>query len=139
MNVETKTDQKGVRVSVIGMGRIGILHLQTITTAPGVIPVIVSNPTLSKAQATASQYNVPRFFNDALDVINDPKADAIWICSPSQFHADQIKACTASKKHVFCKNPIASIVAFVFTSFLLQCWTKLICSILIHCCSVTIA
>jgi hypothetical protein len=27
---------------------------------------------------------------------------AVWICSPSQFHADQIKACAAAGKHVFC-------------------------------------
>lgn len=26
------------------------------------------------------------------DVINDPEVEAVWICSPSQFHADQIKA-----------------------------------------------
>ena len=26
------------------------------------------------------------------DVINDPDVEAVWICSPSQFHADQIKA-----------------------------------------------
>jgi myo-inositol 2-dehydrogenase / D-chiro-inositol 1-dehydrogenase len=34
--------------------------------------------------------------------------DAVWICSPSQFHADQIKACAAAKKHVFCEKPIAT-------------------------------
>ena len=27
----------------------------------------------------------------AQDVINDPDVEAVWICSPSQFHADQIK------------------------------------------------
>ena len=24
-------------------------------------------------------------------MINDPEVEAVWICSPSQFHADQIK------------------------------------------------
>ncbi len=28
-----------------------------------------------------------------LQVINHPEVDAVWICSPSQFHEDQIKAC----------------------------------------------
>jgi hypothetical protein len=32
------------------MGRIGLVHLEAITKAPGVTPVIVSNPTISKAQ-----------------------------------------------------------------------------------------
>ena len=33
-------------------------------------------------------------------MINDPEVEAVWICSPSQFHADQIKACAAAGKHV---------------------------------------
>ena len=41
---------KTVRVGVIGCGRIGLVHLEAITKAPGVVPVIVSNPTVSKAE-----------------------------------------------------------------------------------------
>jgi myo-inositol 2-dehydrogenase/D-chiro-inositol 1-dehydrogenase len=43
-----------------------------------------------------------------MDVITDPDVDAVWICSPSAFHADQIKACAANGKHVFCEKPIAT-------------------------------
>mmetsp|Transcript_11114 Transcript_11114/g.26712 ORF Transcript_11114/g.26712 Transcript_11114/m.26712 type:complete len:457 (+) Transcript_11114:136-1506(+) len=111
MNVEVNGDAKTVKVGVIGMGRIGLVHLEAITKAPGVVPVIVSNPTVSKAEAAASQYNIPKFTNDAMDVINDPEVDAVWICSPSQFHADQIKACAGAKKHVFCEKPIATDLA----------------------------
>jgi len=46
-----------------------------------------------------------------MDVINDPEVDAVWICSPSQFHADQIKACAAAGKDVFCEKPIATDLA----------------------------
>jgi predicted dehydrogenase len=61
--------------------------------------------------AAAAQYNIPRFSADAMDVINDPEVDAVWICSPSQYHAEQIKACAANKKHVFCEKPIATDLA----------------------------
>ena len=43
-----------------------------------------------------------------MEVINDPLVDAVWICSPSQYHAEQIKACAAAGKHVFCEKPIAT-------------------------------
>lgn len=43
-----------------------------------------------------------------MEVIEDPEVDAVWICSPSQFHADQIKAAAANGKHVFCEKPIAT-------------------------------
>eukprot|EP00529_Nitzschia_sp_RCC80_P023254 CAMPEP_0113481606 /NCGR_PEP_ID=MMETSP0014_2-20120614/22495_1 /TAXON_ID=2857 /ORGANISM="Nitzschia sp." /LENGTH=462 /DNA_ID=CAMNT_0000375107 /DNA_START=163 /DNA_END=1551 /DNA_ORIENTATION=- /assembly_acc=CAM_ASM_000159 len=108
--VEGET-KDAVKVGVIGMGRIGLVHLEAISKAPGVTPVIVSNPTVSKAEAAASQYNIPRFTAEAMDVINDPEVDAVWICSPSQFHAEQIKACAANKKHVFCEKPIATDLA----------------------------
>jgi phosphoglycerate dehydrogenase-like enzyme len=42
---------KEIKVGVIGCGRIGIVHLGAITKAPNVKPVIVSNPTVSKAEA----------------------------------------------------------------------------------------
>ena len=56
----------------------------------------------------AKQFGVPRFTGDAMDVITDPDVDAVWICSPSQYHAEQIKACAANGKHIFCEKPIAT-------------------------------
>lgn len=50
MNVEKIETKENVRVGVIGMGRIGLVHLEAISKAPGVTPVIISNPTISKAE-----------------------------------------------------------------------------------------
>jgi len=43
-----------------------------------------------------------------MDVITDSEVDAVWICSPSKYHSEQIKACAANGKHVFCGKPIAT-------------------------------
>lgn len=43
-----------------------------------------------------------------MEVINDPEVQAVWVCSPSQFHADQIKAAAKAGKHIFCEKPIAT-------------------------------
>ena len=53
--VEEVDASNEVRVGVIGCGRIGIVHLGAITKAPGVRPVIVSNPTVSKAEKGESE------------------------------------------------------------------------------------
>jgi len=63
---------------------------------------------LALPSVAAKQYNIPRFTSEAMEVIEDPEVDAVWICSPSQYHAEQIKACAANKKHVFCEKPIAT-------------------------------
>jgi len=97
-----------LNVGVIGAGRIGLVHLQALSSCETANPVIISNPTIAKAKAAAEKYKLPKFSSDAMDVINDPDVEAVWICSPSLFHADQIKACAAAGKHVFCEKPIAT-------------------------------
>lgn len=52
MTVE-EASVKDIKVGVIGCGRIGIVHLGAITKAPNVRPVIISNPTVSKAERGA--------------------------------------------------------------------------------------
>ena len=47
---EEETGAEPVKVGVIGCGRIGIVHLGAINKAPGVLPIVVSNPTVSKAE-----------------------------------------------------------------------------------------
>lgn len=51
MVAEENSGKKEIKVGVIGCGRIGIVHLGAITKAPNVKPIIVSNPTVSKAEA----------------------------------------------------------------------------------------
>ena len=49
MSIDAK-NKDPVKVGVIGCGRIGIVHLGAINKAPGVLPIVVSNPTVSKAE-----------------------------------------------------------------------------------------
>ena len=84
----------------IGAGRIGLVHLEALASCVEAKPIIISNPTVSKAQKAAEMFNVPAYTASDMEVINNPDVDAVWICSPSQFHADQIKACAAAGKHV---------------------------------------
>eukprot|EP00612_Vaucheria_litorea_P005146 CAMPEP_0171461340 /NCGR_PEP_ID=MMETSP0945-20130129/5828_1 /TAXON_ID=109269 /ORGANISM="Vaucheria litorea, Strain CCMP2940" /LENGTH=387 /DNA_ID=CAMNT_0011987669 /DNA_START=222 /DNA_END=1385 /DNA_ORIENTATION=+ len=99
---------KVINVGIIGAGRIGLVHLEALSSCPDAKPLIISNPTVAKAQAAAEKYNIPNFTESADDVINHPDVDAVWICSPSSFHAQQIKACAEKGKHVFCEKPIAT-------------------------------
>ena len=95
-------------VGVIGAGRIGMVHLETLSACESAKAVIISNPTVSKAAAAAAKYKLDHFTGDFTEVINHPDVEAVWICSPSQYHAEQIKLCAAARKHVFCEKPIAT-------------------------------
>ncbi|GMH96008.1 hypothetical protein TrVE_jg11009 [Triparma verrucosa] len=99
---------KIINVGVIGCGRIGLVHLAAISKCQGVKVTYVSNPTISKAKNAAEEYSVPNYTSSASELIQSPLVDAVWICSPSSFHASQIKESALYKKHVFCEKPIAT-------------------------------
>ena len=68
-----------VKVGVIGAGRIGLVHLEALSQTQDAECVIISNPTVSKAEAAAKQYFVPEWSADSDDVINHPDVQAVWI------------------------------------------------------------
>ena len=105
--LDAQTPATVVGVGLIGCGRIGRVHLETLSRASGARVVIVSNPTLEKAKAAADEFGVPEYTASASEVINHPDVEAVWICSPSAFHAEQIKECADCGKHAFCEKPIA--------------------------------
>ena len=51
-----------------GMGRIGLVHLEAITKAPGVKAVMISNPTISKAEVGSVEALQP---HDRIVVVPD--------------------------------------------------------------------
>jgi predicted dehydrogenase len=47
------------------------------------------------------------FAGDLAEVLGDPGTDAVILCTPHGFHAGQVLACAAARKHVFCEKPLA--------------------------------
>lgn len=105
-----------VGVGVVGCGRIGLVHLDTLSRASGARVVIVSNPTVSKAEEAARKYGVAEWTSSAEEVIKHPDVEAVWICSPSSYHAEQINLCAAEGKHAFCEKPLATSLTETISS-----------------------
>ena len=63
-----------LNVGVIGAGRIGLVHLQALSSCETANPVIISNPTIAKAKAAAEKYKLPKFSSGGQHV--EPPADA---------------------------------------------------------------
>ncbi len=75
-----------------GCGRVILTASSHITLhVVGVECVIIFDVIESLLKDVAAKFNVPKTTTNADDVINHPEVNAVWICSPSQFHADQIK------------------------------------------------
>lgn len=98
-----------VGVGIVGCGRIGIVHMDTLKQCKGAkIVSIGGSSRLEAIKDLAEKYNVDHYACDAKEVIDNPDVQAVWICSPSQFHAEQIRQAAALGKDIFCEKPIAT-------------------------------
>jgi len=104
LNSPTLSRQR-VRVGIIGAGRIGKVHAQSLVRA-GADVAVIADPLGNEAEATAARFGIPRWTLDAREVLADPEVDAVVICSPTALHAEQIEAAAAAGKHIFCEKPV---------------------------------
>ena len=105
----TATSPKQLKVGIIGAGRIGQVHCETLVTrCPEAKPEMIVDYFPQVAKETAVKYNIPHHGTDYKAIIDNPQIDAVWVCSPSSLHAEQIKAASDAGKHIFCEKPLAT-------------------------------
>ena len=76
-HISMKLSEDGILgVGVIGAGRIGLVHLEALSKCENAKAVIISNPTVSKAEAAAVKFKLDTFSSDAMEVINHPDVEA---------------------------------------------------------------
>ena len=76
-SVNMKLSDNGILgVGVIGAGRIGVVHLEALSKCENAKAVIISNPTVAKAEAAANKFKLDTFSGDAMEVINHPDVEA---------------------------------------------------------------
>jgi predicted dehydrogenase len=59
------------------------------------------------AQAPFAAEHGLQFAGELAEVLGDPGIDAVILCTPHALHTEQVLACAASGKHVFCEKPLA--------------------------------
>ena len=97
-----------VKVGIIGAGRIGRVHINSITTrVPNAEIKTVADPFLSEETAAwAKSMGVEKTTKDYKEIINDPEIDAVLICSSTDTHSPISIEAIKAGKHVFCEKPI---------------------------------
>ena len=98
---------KKLRVGIIGAGRIGKVHGQSIVyQVPEAEVVAVSDPNVQYAKELAEQLGIPNYYATYEEVLANPDVDAVLICSPTNTHADIAIAAAKAGKHIFCEKPV---------------------------------
>jgi len=101
-----------LNVGVIGAGRIGKVHTETLTyRIPAARVLAIADVNLAAAQHLADVYSIPKATADYRDVLNDPTIKAVLICSGTDTHARFTEEAARAGKHIFCEKPIAHSLA----------------------------
>ena len=96
-----------IKLGIIGAGRIGRLHANTLTTrVAGANVLAIADVFAEAAQSAAAEYGIPDFTTDPGQLIRSGAIDAIVICSSTDTHVDFIIEAARAGVHIFCEKPI---------------------------------
>ena len=93
-----------IRVGLLGTGRIGRLHAETIASHSESSLHAVSDIDSESANELAIQYGVT--VKPADDVISDPNVDAILIATSTDTHSEFIEKASSAGKAILCEKPV---------------------------------
>lgn len=105
---------KPIKVGIIGAGRIGRLHAANLVQrVPEAEVVAIADVVVEAAKSCARELGIPQAYGDPSSIFEDPKVEAVLICSSTDTHAEFIERAAAAKKHIFCEKPIALDLAAI--------------------------
>jgi myo-inositol 2-dehydrogenase / D-chiro-inositol 1-dehydrogenase len=101
-----------LRIGLIGAGVIGAAHsavLQQISRALAarVQLIAVADPLAERRNLFRDLYGYQQLFADAHDLIARAEIDTLFVCTPTRYHAEIVRAAAARGLHVFCEKPLA--------------------------------
>jgi myo-inositol 2-dehydrogenase / D-chiro-inositol 1-dehydrogenase len=100
-----------IRIGLIGAGRIGRKHAETIGRLGTASLVAVADADLAAAEAAAgvggAGSGTGAVVAEYQRLLEDPAVDAVLIAAPSNLHAALIVAAAGAGKPIFCEKPIA--------------------------------
>ncbi|MCT4618225.1 MAG: inositol 2-dehydrogenase [Marinisporobacter sp.] len=98
---------KKMKVGIIGAGRIGKVHSQSIMNhIPEVEIKAISDVYVEAAKEWAEKMGIPTATSDYKEILNDPEIDAVLICSSTDTHAQISIEAAQAGKHIFCEKPV---------------------------------
>ncbi len=102
------TTQKNINWGIIGVG-----NVTEVKSGPAFYKVEHSNlvavmrRNAEKAADYAKRHNVPKWYSNASELINDPNVDAVYIATPPDSHANYAIETMKAGKPVYVEKPMA--------------------------------
>lgn len=99
---------KPVNVGLIGAGRIGSFHGETVARRlVDAELVAIADPAPGAAAKLADKLGVDASYTDVAELLSHPGLDAVIIATPARFHTNVLVQAAEAGKAIFCEKPMA--------------------------------
>lgn len=99
---------KEIRWGIIGCGKVTeVKSGPAFNLATGSCLVAVMRRDAAKAEAYARRHGVPKWYDDANQLIHDPEVDAVYIAAPPDTHLEYTLGTADAGKPVYVEKPMA--------------------------------
>ncbi|MEW2316559.1 Gfo/Idh/MocA family protein [Streptomyces bauhiniae] len=98
-----------MRIGILGLGRIGVFHAETLSGLDAVTSLVVADPVAGAAKAAAERYGAQ--VADSPEALLAAGVDGLVIAAATDAHPALIRAGVAAGVPVFCEKPVARTIA----------------------------
>jgi predicted dehydrogenase len=97
-----------LRCAVIGVGAIGIEHLNSLLHCPRAATVAIAETHPQRLREAAEKFHIPRAYSNYRELLEQPDIDAVTIALPNYLHAPVAIDALNARKHVLIEKPMAT-------------------------------
>jgi len=94
-----------MRIGLLGLGRIGAFHAETLAGLPAVEELVLSDPVPELAEQAAGRFGARIAGNP--EAVLAAGVDGVVIAAPTRLHAELIELCVGAGLPTFCEKPLA--------------------------------
>ena len=100
-------EEQGLRVGIVGCGKIADGHADVLKFLPGASLVAVCDREILLAEQLAVRAGVPNFYDDLGAMLAAEELDVVHITTPPAVHLVLTRQCVEAGAHVFLEKPLA--------------------------------
>ena len=98
---------KKIRAGIIGMGYIGVSHIEAVRRIGFGEVAAVADVNHALAKQKAEQYGIAKTYAAIDELLTDPDIDIVHNCTPTNLHLEVNEKIIRAGKHIFLEKPLA--------------------------------
>jgi len=103
-----KTTKKGLKVGIIGCGRVTEMrHLPVLSEIPDIEVAALADSDPERLEIIGRKFGISSMFREFRQLVSQPDLDIVAVCVPANCHAEVAIEALQEGKHLFIEKPLA--------------------------------